>query len=439
MSLPYWLDFDRPHFATLERDLTADVAIIGAGICGLKLARSLARLGVSVVILEARRVGEGASGRNQGCMTHDHGSYATSIARYTRGTARQLWTIGLEGVAAVREQIEEYSIDCDFEASGCFSFVRPDDDDPGGLAATHRSDHDLLREDGFNVELVDADEVRERSGSAFPQLALGYLDAAQFHSGKFVVGLAAGVSQLPTVQLFEGARVVGVDAQPAGVRVRTEAANVTADSVFLATNALAPQIVPRLERGLRAERGQVFVTEPLRERPCRGCHGGALAWWREIIAGDGRYRLLFGGGRRRDEPDSLFPQYTCSGEPHPQLESEGFNPSARHQARLDAQFSKFFPHLHGVRVTHRWGGLQSFTRDELPMLGEFDRERRIHGIAGLSGHGNCFADFGAEYLAGRGVGVESDVEKRYGTLIRTLLTPARSSAQWGEWKTTHTV
>ncbi|MBP89747.1 MAG: hypothetical protein CMJ64_24085 [Planctomycetaceae bacterium] len=58
---------------------------------------------------------------------------------------------------------------------------------------------------------------------------------------------------------------------------------------------------------MHAERRQVLVTEPLAGRPCRGSFGTNLAWWREIIEPDGRFRFLFGGGRERDEPDSLLP------------------------------------------------------------------------------------------------------------------------------------
>ncbi|MEZ4616136.1 MAG: hypothetical protein R2867_11630 [Caldilineaceae bacterium] len=88
----------------------------------------------------------------------------------------------------------------------------------------------------------------------------------------------------------------------------------------MALNALAPQFVPDLAGGLRAERGQILVTEPLAERPCHGSFGTAMAWWRELPEADGRFRLLFGGGRAREEPDSLFPQFTTEQQPHPLLE-----------------------------------------------------------------------------------------------------------------------
>lgn len=436
-GLPFWLDIDRPRYPRLEHNLTANVVVVGAGISGLKLARCLSRHGFDVVVVEAGRVGDGACGRNQGCITHAAGSYADFSQTHSRELARDLWRLGLESHRLIRAQIEEYEIECDYQVSGLLNLVRPDTPGWEQQLAAYRKDCLLLCEDGFDAVMLDADETQERSGSPFPVAAFAQWEAAQFHSGKYVIGLARGISRHRNVHLFEETRAQRIELCGNTVRLHTSGGVVAAERVFLATNALAPQFVPALERGLRAERGQVFVTGPLVERPCHGCCGGVLAWWREIIEDDGRYRLLFGGGRRRDEPDSLFPQFTENGLPHPRLESEGFRPSSEHQHRLDTQFAIFFPHLAEVPITHRWGGLQSFTYDDLPMIGEFDPSRRVHGIAGLSGKGNCYADVGAEFLAGQAAGVESDIEIRYGSLIERVLKPGRDTANWEAWETTH--
>ena len=438
-GLPFWLDIDRPRYGRIEHDITADVVVVGAGISGLKLARCLARYGADVVVVDAGRVGDGASGRNQGCITYGEGCYAEYSRVHSREMARQLCRLGLESHRLIREQIQEFEIECDYQNNGSFALVRPDIPGWEEQLESYSNDCALLREDGFDVVMVAADEARERSGSPHPVAALAKFEAAQFHSGKFVSGLARGISQLENVRLFEETRAQRIEFQGNTVQVHTPGGVVTAERAFLATNALVPQLVPKLERGLRAERGQVFVTEPLAERPCRGCFGSSLAWWREVVEGDGRYRLLFGGGRARDEPDSLFPQFTESGDPHPHLTSEGFSPSIEHQQRLDTQFGILFPHLAGVRITHRWGGLQSFTCDSLPMVGEFDPSRRVHGIAGYSGHGNCYADVAAEFLAGKAAGVKSDIELQYGPLMEKLLKPGRDTANWGLWETTHQV
>ena len=438
-GLPFWLDLYRPGYPSLDHDLSVDIVVIGAGISGLKLARCLSRYGLDVVVIEAGRVGDGASSRNQGCITYNVGSYGEFAKTHSRETARELWRLGMESHRCITEQIQEYEIECDYQVNGVFTFLRPDTPGWQDQLESFRTDCRMLGEDGFDAKVLDADETRERSGSPFPVAAFAHLEAAQFHSGKFVTGLARGLSNRDKVRIFENSRAQQIQRSGDTVKVQTADGVITAERVFLATNALVPQFIPGLEHGLRAERGQVFVTEPLTERPCQGCCGGQLAWWREVVEADGRFRLLFGGGRGRDEPDSLFPQFTKDGDPHPVLEKKGFSPSAEHQHRLDTQFAIFFPHLAGVRITHRWGGLQSFTCDDLPMIGEFDPSRRVHGIAGLSGKGNCFADVGAEYLAGRAAGVESDIEVRYGALMEKMLRPGRDRANWDSWETTHRI
>ncbi|MBV7338251.1 FAD-binding oxidoreductase [Chloroflexi bacterium TSY] len=434
-GLPYWLDLPRPNYPRLAQTVTADAVVIGAGICGLKMARCLNRYGLRTVVLEGGRVGDGASSRNQGSINHGAAlSYADSIARDGREKARQLWQLGLDNHRLLRGQIEEYAIACDYQVDGYTYLARLDQADCEQTLQSYQADAGLLQADGFDVAVLDEQEASKLAGGTHYAGGIIYQTDAQFHSGKYLLGLVEAINRLPHVSLYEESRVHSIVREGEAVRVETGEGAVSTPRVFLALNALAPQMVPGLERGLRAERGQVFVTEPLTERPCIGSFGTVMAWWREIIEPDGRFRLLFGGGRAREEPDSLFPQFTIDRQPHPQLTSEGFRPSIAHQRRLDTEFAKLFPLLTNVSITHRWGGLQSFTADDLPQIGLFDEERQLYGVAGLCGRGNCYSDVGAEYVVGQAVGIESDVEKEYGSLIESLMAVQRVEAQWGPWE-----
>lgn len=444
-GVSYWLDFERPHWPALEGDLTTDVAIIGAGISGLKLAHQLTRHGIRSVILEGDRVGEGASGRNQGSLCHEASMPYAECVQFlkekcgdeARKYARELWQLGLENLSLARTQIELYEIDCGFEELGFHYLARADSPTFTADLERLRQDYELLREDGFDVEWLDQVDARRAGGNELFAGGMCFARDSQFHSGRYVVGLALGVCRAGGVKLFEGTRVSEIKQEGSGVRVVTPKGTVTAEHVFLATNALAPQHVPSLAPALRAERGQVLVTEPLSKRPCIGGFGTWMGWWRDVPEPDGTYRLLFGGARHRDGPDSLFRQFDAQGRPHPKLESEGFRPSDEHQARLDKEFRTLFPQLAGVRITHRWGGLQSFTADGLPVIGLFDAGRRIHGMAGFSGRGNTYTDVGAEVLAARMAGVKSAIGKRYGQLIATLMEVGRPSSHWGAWQTSN--
>lgn len=431
-GLPYWLDFDRPRFGPLSGDLTTDVAIVGAGIAGVKLAYQLGQLGINSVILEGGIVGDGASGRNQGSMNHGTAiDYSECIARLGREHARSLWRMGLENQRLAVRMMEELDVKCSYEALGFVFLVRNDEPGWEDLARAYKADAGLLVEDGFRAEFLDADDLRADGQHPIFVAALRIPSDAQFHSGRYVAGLAQGVARSRHTRLFDQTRVLSIDPDgPSAVRLTTAKGVVRAQHAFLLTNALMPQFVRELAPAMRAERGQVLVTEPLAERPCCGSYGAAQAWWRDIPEPDGRWRLLFGGGRKRDEPDSLFAQYDAQGRPNPDLEPEGFSASDAHQRRLDAQFHLIFPHLKQARVTHRWGGLQGFTADSLPLIGLFDPAKRIHGMAGFCGRGNAHTDVGAQYLAGRVANLVTPVEKEFGPVIQACLNPHRSNARW---------
>lgn len=431
---PYWLDWKRPFYPTFETNATTDVAIIGAGIAGLKLAAYLAEYGIKSVILEGNRVGSGASGRNQGSINHGGAlSYAACITQHSRPVAKAVWQLGLENHHLLRNQIEAWGIECDYQVDGFTYLSRADLPSGQSASQSYQADYELLSEDGFAVAYLDVAAAQVLGGSPHYLNGFTYLTDAQFHAGKYVAGLANAVAQLPQVTLYENSRVRSVEKVGTTTRLQTKQATLTAGHIFLATNALVPQFVPKLAPSLRAERGQVFVTELLDERPCVGSFGADMAWWREIVEPNGRFRLLFGGGRARDEPDSLFPQFTTAGQPHPLLESEGLSPSNAHQARLDSQFAQLFPQLRHAKITHRWGGLQSFVADSFPQVGLLDAERNIYGIAGLCGRGNCYSNVAAAYLAGKIAGVVSNVEQQFGSLFETIMAVKRPSATWPIW------
>lgn len=244
-GFPYWLDFNRPTFPALDRDRTADVVVIGAGIAGLKLARCLSRYGFDVAVLEGSRVGEGASSRNQGTINHSPNlGYRDCIERHSHSVAQGLWRLGLENHRLLSEQIGQYEIDCDYQMTGMAYLVRGDM--PGGeeRLAEYRADYELLREDRFDVEWLDEQQAQSLGGHPVYLGGLRYTSDAQFHSGRFVVGLAVGVARDPNVAIFEGCRVRSIDRQDSITNVVTNCGTVSAPVVFLATNALVPQYVP---------------------------------------------------------------------------------------------------------------------------------------------------------------------------------------------------
>ncbi|MDQ7024654.1 MAG: FAD-dependent oxidoreductase [Anaerolineae bacterium] len=205
-GLPYWLDLERPTFSRLETDKTVEAVVIGGGICGLKIARSLSRYGIKSIILEGGRIGDGASSRNQGSINHGGAlGYADCVRHFSRSTAQSIWQLGLENHRLLRAEMSEFEFDCDYQIEGFTYLARRDLPGWETQLANYAEDYRLLKEDGFDVAFLDEQDATQHGGSPLYAGGLSYLNDAQFHSGKYVLGL--GVSRLPNVTIFEDSRV----------------------------------------------------------------------------------------------------------------------------------------------------------------------------------------------------------------------------------------
>jgi len=426
-GMPYWLDFERPSYPRLEQKISAEVVVIGAGIAGLKVAEALLRRGSRVVVVDRGFVGAGASSRNQGGIVSGAGpSYVSLVASEGRQVAASHMRLIEYNRELLVSQIERYEISCFYEILGEYLLARRDRPDVEPELERYGMECALLSEDGFQVELVDEAEAFRVTGNRIFAGGMRFLEDAQFHPGFFVVGLGRAVSRLSGAKIFERTMVERITGDVGSVIVHTLAGSISCSHVILATNALAPHILPDLAEQIRAERGQVLVTVPMEKRPCVGCFGTQEAWWRDIREPDGRFRLLFGGARRRDQ-EVMLP-FTTQGRKNPALTRHGLLPTVAHEKRLQRQLRAIFPKLADTPVTHRWAGLQGFTGDGLPLLGLFDPEMGVHGVAGFSGMGNAYSNVAAEWIAGRITGVAGPVEDRFGSFIGRMMRVGRPSA-----------
>ena len=441
-GLPDWLDLPRPAFPTLDRPATADVAIIGSGIAGLKLARCLARHGLTSLICEASRVGEGASGRNQGSVNHEPGaSYEEYVRLHSRQTARDLWELGLENHRMVREQIEEYAIDCDYFRGGMTSLVRHDLPGTEAILAGYRADYELTREDGFDVDWLDEAEATAAGHGPRGIYAAGfrYNDDAQFHSGKYVLGLAQGAEAgCRGVKLREGVRSepdrpgrqrrAPGDLRPSGRGLGRLSRHQRAGAPVRALLCPGPAGRTRPGPGDRAP------ARPALRRELRDGHGlvAGASPARRAVSAALRRRSAAGGTRQP------FPPVPRGRAASPSRERRVFTLGGAPAPARRAIRHSLSP-ICGDRGDPPLGAtLQSFTADHLPLVGCLEEERRIYGVVGFNGRGNCHSDIGAEYLAGKLAGVRSPIEQRFGHLFEQLMQPGRKTADWGPWKSSIT-
>jgi gamma-glutamylputrescine oxidase len=359
--------------AILNEAVTADVCVVGAGFSGVSAALHLAEAGFSVVLLEAARVGFGASGRNGGQLVNSYSRDIDTIERrYGREAGQALGAMAFEGGNIIRERIARYDIQCDYKPGGIFAAFNAKQ--LKGLAEQkalwERYGHEQL-------ELLDADAIREHIAS--DNYVGGMLDrtGGHIHPLNLLLGELAAFESLGG-RVFEDSKVIGLDRSDPAV-VRTAQGQVTAQYVLLAGNAYMEGLIPELSAMSMPCGTQIAVTEQLSESVAQALipHGQCvedcnykLDYYR--LTQDNR--LLFGGGV-----------------------TYGGGDPASIEKFIRGRLEKTFPQLTGVRFDYTWGGDFLLTLSRMPQFGRLTPT--IYYTQGYSGHGVT-----TTHLAGRLVG-----------------------------------
>lgn len=359
-----------PERPALRGSLRADVCVIGAGYTGISTALHLAEAGYKVVVLEAARVGWGASGRNGGQIVN---SYSRDIdvieARHGADAARKLGAMAFEGGKIIRERIAKYDIQCDLKDGNVFAaFTQKQLDELAAKKALwERYGH-------TGLQLIDKAGMKNIVSSDQYHGALLDTWGGHIHPLNLVLGEAAAFESLGG-QIFEQSAVVDVvKGKPA--KVKTAQGEVVADTVVVAGNAYLGNLIPQLAEKTLPCGTQVVTTERLDPALAKSLLPGdncvedcnfLLDYYR--LTADNR--LLYGGG-------------TVYGARDPgEIES-----------LVRPKMLKTFPQLENVKIEFGWTGNFSLTLSRLPQVGRVDDN--IYYSQGCSGHGVTYT-----HLAGR--------------------------------------
>jgi len=327
------------------------------------------------VVLEAARVGWGASGRNGGQIVNGlNAGLATIGRRYGPSTADFVATVAQEGGRIIRERVARYRIDCDLRHGNLFAAFTAKQ--MRGLEAKQAR----WRGHGIdNFELLDRAGMRRHVAS--DAYLGGMLDrtGGHLHPLNLALGQAAALEALGGT-IHEATPVVRVEAiESAAPVVRTAAGAVRAEAVILAGNAYLGEVVPEIADRVMPFSTQIMATEPLGERgrallPTGVCVEDlryVLDYYR--LSADGR--LLWGGG-------------TVYGGSDP----------ADIRAKLTPAMLRVFPDLRGVRIDHAWSGSCAISFSRVPQLGRigpavsFAQGYSGHGVAGSHLFGRILAE-----------------------------------------------
>jgi glycine/D-amino acid oxidase-like deaminating enzyme len=365
-----------PERASLDSTISADVCVIGGGFTGVNTALELAERGLSVVLLEAQRIGWGASGRNGGQLIRGLGHDVSGVERWVgKEGVRYLQQAGTESVDIVRQRVQQNGLDCDLRWGYC------------DLANTQshwkglQEELQALTEQGYPhpLRLVEKHALHEVvSSSAY---AGGLIDMGSGHLHPLKLMLAeARLAEQKGAVLYEASpvrRIVHGDK----VQVFTDHGQVTARHVVLACDAFLEKLEPALTGKLLPAGSYIIATEPLGAERARGLIPQNMALCDQRVALDyyrlsADNRLLFGGA--------------C-------------NYSGRDPANIGdymrPKMQRVFPQLKGVKIDYQWGGMIGISANRFPQIGYLPKASNVYYAQGYSGHGLNVTHFAARILA----------------------------------------
>ncbi|MCO6057362.1 FAD-binding oxidoreductase [Pseudomonas sp. MOB-449] len=362
-----------PARPELQGEIETDVCVVGAGYTGLSTALFLLENGFKVTILEAAKVGFGASGRNGGQIVNSYSRDIDVIERTSNAKNAQLMgEMAFEGGRIIRDRIKKYDIKCDLKDGGVFAAFTQ-------KQMAHLESQKKLWERYGHTQLEMLDAKRIREVAATDNYIGGMLDMSggHIHPLNLALGEAAAVESLggviheqsPATRIERGANPV----------VHTPKGRVKAKFVVVAGNAYMGNLIPELSSKSMPCGTQVITTEPLSDELAKSllpqdycvedCNY-LLDYYR--LSGD--KRLIYGGG-------VVY----------------GARDPANIEAIIRPKLLKTFPQLKDVKIDFAWTGNFLLTLSRLPQVGRIGDN--IYYSQGCSGHGVTYTHVAGKVIA----------------------------------------
>jgi glycine/D-amino acid oxidase-like deaminating enzyme len=349
------------QWPSLTFELDVDVCVIGGGLAGLTTALEVARRGLSVVLLEARRVAWSASGRNLGFVLPGFSQDIEKIiARVGIDHARQLWALSEEGVEQVRNYIAEADIPGIESGNGWLDVSKIDNGDE--LVRTVSL---LGQEFGAEVEGWPIEKVRASLKSDHYFHAIHYPRAFHLHPLNYAMGLAAA-AEAAGVRIFEETPALTIDIAGVRKRIETPQARVRANHIVLAGNVQLGRLASQLAETILPISTFAAVTEPLGDRLKDAItYEGCIS---DSHSANNHYRIV-GGDRLLWSGDST----TWESNPR------------SHVGSLRRSILRIYPQLGNVEIANVWSGTMGFAMHRMPQIGEMTPG--VWVASGFAGHG----------------------------------------------------
>jgi glycine/D-amino acid oxidase-like deaminating enzyme len=368
-----------PDRAARELPDAVDVVVVGGGYTGVAAARQLARQGATVALIEAERLGFGASTRNGGIV---HPGYKLSgqalIRRFGEEMARTLYLESLAACTLVKELIAGEQIEAEWVDGGHVELAYAP-----AHAENLEAEQAAVARLGGTARVISRDRLHDDIGSEAYYGGLAIEGGGGLHPARYFAGLVAAAERAGA-ELHEGVRARRLRPQADGRSlVQTDRGGILARDVLVATNGYTNGFVPSLRRRIIPIGSYIIATELLPEEVARSLSPRGrvffdtknfLYYWR--VTAD--RRLAF-GGRASFIPTSVD----------------------RTAAILLRGMLEVYPQLAGVRIANAWGGNVGFTFDRMPHVGRLARVTYAMGYCGSGiALGTYLGTRAAEWLGG---------------------------------------
>ena len=360
---------------------SVDVAVIGAGYTGLSAARTLAKHGAKVAVLEAQTIGWGASSRNGGMvLTGLKLGVNKLISMYGRERTQRMYAASLASIDCVEHIVREEAIDCDFSRCGHLEVA---------CKQKHFDDHCrqvevVAREFNQQWRVVPKSELHTEIGSDIYFGGMVDEVSAGLNPARYVAGLARAADRAAAA-IFERARADKIErATRQGTlcwRVSTSRGSLWARDVFVGTSGYTGSVTPGLKKKIIPIGSYIIATEVLPEAPAR-----ELSPRNRMIYDSKNYlyyyrltpdrRMLFGGRA------AFFPETE-------QTICESADILRRGMVQV-------YPQLRDTSVKYVWGGTLDFAFDIMPHAGQLDG---MYFAVGYAGHGVAMATYQGQQMA----------------------------------------
>ena len=359
-------------FAMLKGQVRADVCVIGGGYTGLSAALHLAERGFDVVLLEAHRVGFGASGRNGGQVASGQRRDQDELERMAgRDTARKLWDMAQDANALVRGLIDKHAMPVTYRpgiAHACWTDAE--------VGHAHDYAEKMHRDYGYDkIESLDRAGIQRLIGS--PVYRGGDLDhgAGHIHPLNYALGLAAAAAKAG-VRIFERSEVHHINHGSKPV-VQTGMGAVTCDHLILAANGYLGGLDRKVAARVMPINNFIIATEPLGDRAKEVLSQPVAAADTKFVVNYWRLsednRLLYGGA---ESYGYRFPDITRA---------------------VMKPMLRVYPQLAGVKIDYAWGGTLAITTNRMPCFAR--PAKNTLSASGYSGNGVAMATMAGKLMA----------------------------------------